>query len=1026
MVSVIAEAMRRAQARANQAEAQVRLDAVRQQDAQALRQSEERVRLKLESILSPAGDTATLELADIIDVESIQSLMNDFHHFARIPMAVIDLNGKVLVSVGWQEVCTRFHRANPQSCAHCTESNTLLSAGVPPGEFRLYKCKNNMWDVATPIVVGGRHVGNLFASQFFFEGEALDYDLFRAQARQYGFDEAEYLAALEQVPRLSREFIDRAMGFFLKLAGMISKLSYSNVKLARSLAEGELKEQESRRLNRTLKALTNSGEALMRAKDEPGLLDEICQIIVRDCGHAMVWIGYAERDQAKTVRPVAHAGFEEGYLESLRVTWSDTERGLGPTGTAIRTGKPAHCRDMQNDPRFAPWREEALRRGYASSLALPLLAEGKAFGAITIYATHPDAFCGNEVKLLSDLAEDLAYGITGIRLRQAHTQAEEVLRQELEQRVAARTSALHSAERYARSLIEASLDPLVTISPQGKITDVNQATELATGVGRQRLIGSDFSDYFTEPDKASEGYRTVIAQGQVRDYPLTLRHTSGRTAEVLYNATVYRNEAGQVQGVFAAARDITERTRAERRREVTSALLALFAQKTTAGDYLNSVLEIIRQWSGCRALGIRLADKRDLAYETWAGFERGFLDLEQRLSLEHDNCLCTRAISGALLESDRPLLTPGGSLRSDDAIGLMKALSPGQLSSYRCTCMKFGFTSLAVIPIAYREKVIGVIHLADSRPGQFPPASVQFIESMTPLIGEAVHRFQTEAELARHRDHLEVLVKQRTGELEAANARLQVEIAERRRAQEALESTAQDLQRSNRDLEQFAYVASHDLQEPLRAVGGYVRLLQRRFPKQVDAKALEFIEGAAGGAMRMERLITDLLAFSRVGTRASALAPADLNGLVNEALQNLQASIQAAHAKVAIGSLPALPVDSTQMIQLFQNLVGNAVKFRSERPPEVRIEAQKQEGRWVFSVRDNGIGIAPQYFERIFQIFQRLHTRKRYAGTGIGLAICKKIVERHGGAIWVESEPDQGSTFYFSIPETAGKRDAVV
>jgi len=242
---------------------------------------------------------------------------------------------------------------------------------------------------------------------------------------------------------------------------------------------------------------------------------------------------------------------------------------------------------------------------------------------------------------------------------------------------------------------------------------------------------------------------------------------------------------------------------------------------------------------------------------------------------------------------------------------------------------------------------------------------------------------------------------------------------ERKRAQAALQLTAEEVKRSNRDLEQFAYIASHDLQEPLRAVGGYVKLLQRRFPENMDAKALEYINGAAAGADRMERLISDLLAFSRVGTRGGAFSPADLDAILNEALHNLQTSLTTTQAKVTREALPTLAVDATQVMQIFQNLIGNAIKFRSERPPEIHVGAQKQPGRWVFSVRDNGIGIEPQYFERIFQIFQRLHTRKHYPGTGIGLAICKKMVERHDGAIWVESEPGRGSTFFFSLPETS-------
>jgi light-regulated signal transduction histidine kinase (bacteriophytochrome) len=362
------------------------------------------------------------------------------------------------------------------------------------------------------------------------------------------------------------------------------------------------------------------------------------------------------------------------------------------------------------------------------------------------------------------------------------------------------------------------------------------------------------------------------------------------------------------------------------------------------------------------------------------------------------------------------LLTRGGSFRADDAIAFAANLSAEERAHYRGNCMKFGFASLAIIPIRYREETIGALHLADRRHGQFPADAVEFIESISPLIGEAIHRFQTEAELAEHRDHLEVLVSQRTGELEKANTRLQVEIAERRRAQETLEHTAEELKRSNRDLEQFAYVASHDLQEPLRAVGGYVQLLQRRFPAALDAKANEFIAGAIEGASRMERLITDLLAFSRVGTRGGAFSPAPLDAVLTEALQNLQTALASSLATLEREPLPTLTVDATQIMQLFQNLVGNAIKFRGEQPPKIQVGARQEDQRWVFWVRDNGIGIEPRYFDRIFQIFQRLHTRRHYPGTGIGLAICKKIVERHGGNIWVESQPDQGSTFYFSIP----------
>jgi PAS domain S-box-containing protein len=205
----------------------------------ALREAEQRVRLKLESILSPEGDIGRLELSDVVDAAALQALMDELHKLTGIPMAVIDLAGKVLVGVGWQDICTKFHRVHPETCKHCIESDTQLTAKVPPGEIRLYKCKNNMWDVATPLLVGGHHVGNVFTGQFFFDDERPDRALFEAQAARYGFDRDGYLAALDAVPRLSRSTVDAGMSFLLGLTGMLSKLSYSNVKLARSGSERE-------------------------------------------------------------------------------------------------------------------------------------------------------------------------------------------------------------------------------------------------------------------------------------------------------------------------------------------------------------------------------------------------------------------------------------------------------------------------------------------------------------------------------------------------------------------------------------------------------------------------------------------------------------------------------------------------------------------------------------------------------------------------------------------------------------------
>ncbi len=254
------------------------------------------------------------------------------------------------------------------------------------------------------------------------------------------------------------------------------------------------------------------------------------------------------------------------------------------------------------------------------------------------------------------------------------------------------------------------------------------------------------------------------------------------------------------------------------------------------------------------------------------------------------------------------------------------------------------------------------------------------------------------------------------GELEARVFDLQREVAERQRAEAGLAKQTLELQRSNAELEQFAYVASHDLQEPLRMVSSYTQLLAKRYKAKLDGDAIEFIEFAVDGVKRMQTLIKDLLEFSRVGTRGKEFAPVSSEAAAQLACRNLEATIKDRGADVTLSALPVVMADQGQLVQLFQNLIGNAMKYCKEPTPKVHLSWQAQDGRCEFAIKDNGIGIAPEFAERIFVLFQRLHGKGEYDGTGIGLAVCKKIVERHGGRIWVESGAGQGSTFKFTLP----------
>jgi PAS domain S-box-containing protein len=325
---------------------------------------------------------------------------------------------------------------------------------------------------------------------------------------------------------------------------------------------------------------------------------------------------------------------------------------------------------------------------------------------------------------------------------------------------------------------------------------------------------------------------------------------------------------------------------------------------------------------------------------------------------------------------------------------------PGRMNKSRA----YEIHASVAVPLVLGDQVVGVIGLSHTNAGaRFNEGDVQILQ-----------RFAETAAIALE------------------NARLyraaQDELAERRRAEaalrestETLRRTLDDLARSNRDLQQFAYVASHDLQEPLRMVSSYTQLLARRYKGKLGADADDFITYAVDGATRMQRMITDLLAYSRVSTTGKEPSPADCEEILARTLDNLRTAIDESGAVVTHDPLPVVHGDSAQLGQIFQNLIGNALKFHGDVPPWVHVAVEQTADGWTFAVQDHGIGISPEFSDRIFVLFQRLHTRDEYPGTGIGLAICKKVIDRHGGRIWVESEPGAGSTFYFTIPSAVAR-----
>lgn len=550
-----------------------------------------------------------IELKNILDIEAIQSLMDDFYSITNFGIGIIDLKGEVLVGTGWQEICTKFHRINRVTMQNCLESDKLLTQKVKRGQYLEYRCKNNLRDIVTPIFVSNQLVGNLFLGQFMYEDEVPELEVFAKQAERYGFDKEEYLTSLDRVPRWSREKVNSVMGFYSKFALIISNLLTSNLALEKTIEE------------------------------------------------------------------------KKSVISQLKVA-------------------------------------------------------------------------SDRYKLISDNTGDVIW----------------ILNLEL-----------------------------------GKFTYVSPSVEKLRGYTPEEVMSRDFSE-------------------------------------------------------------------------------ALTAES----------LQLIKD-----KLPIRIAE-----------FAKG-----------------------------------------NESVRMMT-------NEINQTC----------------------------KDGTIVPTEV-----VTTLITDESGNV------------IEILGVTRN-------------ISERKKSEAVREKLIEELNRSNKELEQFAYVASHDLVEPLRMVSGYTKLLEKELKNKLDDNTVQYMEFIVDGAKRMYSLIQDLLSFSRVTSRKDPFELVDLNKVIEDIQMDLKFAISDSMAEISCRRLPIIKVDPLQIKLLFQNLISNAIKFSGENKPSIDIDAKLKTQTWTFSIRDNGIGIEPEYFEKIFILFQRLHERGKYPGTGIGLSICKKIVEHHGGRIWVESEKGNGCTFYFTIP----------
>jgi len=602
--------------------------------------------------------------------------------------------------------------------------------------------------------------------------------------------------------------------------------------------------------------------------------------------------------------------------------------------------------------------------------------------------------------------------------------------------------ALRRASDYYRRLIEASLDPLVTISAEGKITDVNGGTERVTGYSRDELIGTDFADYFTDPSRARAGYQQVFRNGLIKDYELEIRHRDGRLTPVMYNASVYRDDAGKIIGLLAAARDISDRRQAERALRAASAYnrslieasldpLVTISAEGKITD-VNRGTERVTGYSRSELIGTDFADYFTDPEKARVGYQQVFRD-----GLVKDYELEIRHRRGGLTP-----VTYNASLYRDES---------GKITGVFAAARDVSARKKAEEALAKRNRDIEAILNASTDSVFLLSADWSFIalneatairlgRSIPDLLGKSLSDVLPREAVEQSRAGFDEVIRtgsavrfenERDGKFYyisfypvldmngkvAGVAGFERDITEAKQAEIERERLITELEAKNAELERFTYSVSHDLRSPLITIRTFLGFVAEQISNGNTENLNSDLERIDKAADRMGKLLGEILELSRVGRMFNPPSEVPAKGLIDEVLELLSGRIAQLGVQVEIApDLPVFYVDRERVLEVFQNLLENAMKFMGDQPhPRIEIGARREGDETIIFVKDNGIGIEPSYHERIFGLFNKLEAKTE--GTGIGLALVKRIVEVHGGRIWVESAGvGQGTTFYFTLP----------
>jgi PAS domain S-box-containing protein len=953
-------------------------------------------------------------------------------------------------------------------------------------------------------------------------------------------------------------------------------------------------QSEVKRLQRSLELFSACNREIIRAETETNLLHNICQLMVDLGGYRFAWVGDVRHDPAQTVELVVYAGEGSAYLESIQVTWADTDLGKGPTGRAIRSGQPCLVQDINTEADYAPWQQSAQQQGYRASIALPLIDRDGVFGTLNLYATIAKSFHPEEVQLLTQLAADLSYGVATLRANQLRQATEQALQESYAQYDHLVNQIPVGVYKFRMSA-DGDMQFLYASPRWGEMNQLDPAAVIADPALAFAVMHPDEIDAFVQLNEQARNTLNqfvwegrMVINGAVRWRHIESAPTPQANGDIIWDGIQY-DITEVVQAKQAQAHLLTEATNA---RDVLSSVFARMHDGIVALDtnwhytYVNDRAATLLGRPAAELIGKHIwtefpdgvgkpfyhayyqAAKQQTVvdleeyYEPWNRWfenriypdahgltiyftettDRKIAELAIAASEQRYASLATAAPVGifrtdaegnCLYVNDRWMQIAGLSIDEALGTGWLSGLHPDDrqmiqaewyraAQEHRLFCLEYRFQRadggiswvygqaaaeldgngavagyvgtitditdrkaaeaerlqaeqihrelklledvLDIVLAGYWEwripehrhymsfgwkRMLGYEH--DELPTR--PETWQeliFPEDLPLVMGHFDQHVQSHGQVPyynevryRHKDGSTVwlICSGRVIEWDAAGNPLRmigchIDITDRKQSEAQLQQLNQELQRSNQDLEQFAYITSHDLQEPLRAIIGYTQLLDKNYREALsDPAAQESLGFIIEGGQRMRQLIQDLLTYARTGSQPLKLVSTDCNLVLAVVLQNLQASIDETQTVITSDNLPTLHIDQTQLMQLLQNLIGNAIKFRGEAPPQIHISAMPQfdpnathtqidrATYYQFSITDNGIGVKLQYLTQIFEIFRRLHPRSRFPGTGIGLAVSRKIVERHGGTIWATSELGQGTTFIFTLSANLNKNN---